>query len=209
MTWPCLQRRGSLWEGPVPVNRTVGAGAHVSCSLLVTTTAQQTEGYEKQVNSRTIQFMSVTCWTIFFLRGHNLIVWNPSCDHQHVWNILQINWIIRAVVFQRNTQSTSYIMNSSANLYPSNRHPDNRGGGKAILVSSGKVTCGCRCATQLLLFSFFLRNNCPCSWLRTVAFITIYSGFLVAWKHLNKFQSLWLFFFFGCCQVHCPNIGSK
>lgn len=31
--------------------------------------------------------------------------------------------------------------------------------------------------------------------LRTVAFITIYSGFLVAWKHLNKFQSLCPFLF--------------
>lgn len=78
VTWPCLQRRGSPCEGPAPGNRTAGAGGRASCSLLVTTPALQTEGYEKQVtgwgNSTSLQYP---------LR--NILVWmNFLCQSYHV-----------------------------------------------------------------------------------------------------------------------------
>lgn len=75
------------------------------------------------------------------------------------------------------------------------------------LDSSGNVTCDSAVVpfsgdTLQNAFFFFFGNYegrlCPSNWLRTVAFFQMYSCFLLAWKHLNKFwprASLFFLFF--------------
>lgn len=75
VTWPCLRRRGPPSEGPAPVNRTAGVGAHASCLLLVITPARQMEGYEKQVPPRA---QPPACHLVL-MKGFNMV--NVGCTY--------------------------------------------------------------------------------------------------------------------------------
>lgn len=134
VTWPCLRRRGPPSEGPAPVNRTTGVGAHASCLLLVITPARQMEGYEKQVPPRA---QPPACHLVL-MKGFNMV--NVGCTYFSASSCRMFKKQTNKKIISKQKQNIwkhsrliRILSNGDANIF---------GGGKAVLVHSGKVTCG-------------------------------------------------------------------